>query len=151
MRSACPPKGTEPICKGPIFLFTRKREDGWGGTNSDVMGLRRTVGLEAIWSRCWQGLWEKGEEGSCLVRWGCPRVRKRLQSFLEFLAYKGCLMTFSWPPTPLLKARPVGTGLSGEVPGSRRPGQAALSPPAVHYQTVPFITLGPAAWKSVYV
>lgn len=23
------------------------------------MGLRRTAGLEAIWSRCWQGPWER--------------------------------------------------------------------------------------------
>lgn len=60
-------------------------------------------------------------------------------------------MTFSWPPTPLLKARPVGAGLLGEVPGPRRPSQASVSPTAVHYQTVPFITPGPAAWKSVYV
>lgn len=60
------PKGTEPICKDLSFLFTRKRKDGWGGINSDVMVLRRTVGLEAIWSRCWQGLWERGRRAAAL-------------------------------------------------------------------------------------
>lgn len=124
MRRGCSPKGAEPMGKDLSFFFTRKRKGGWRGINSDVMGLRRTLGLEAIWSRCWQGLWERGKRDSCLVRWGCPRVRKRLQSFLEFLAYKGCLMTFSWPSTPLLHRRPLGAGLLGEVPGPRRPSQA---------------------------
>lgn len=67
MRSRCsPPKGTEPIGKDLSFLFTRKRKDGWRGINSDVTGLRRTLGLEAIWSRCWQGLWERGRGAAAL-------------------------------------------------------------------------------------
>lgn len=115
------------------------------------MGLRRTLGLEAIWSRCWQGLWERGRGAAALSGGGCPRVRKRLKSFLEFLAYEGCLMTFSWPLAPLLQGRPLGAGLLREVPGPRRPSQASVSPTAVRYQAVPFIMLGPTAWKSAYV
>lgn len=66
MRGSCSPKGTEPICKDLSFLFTRKRKDGRRGINSDVTGLRRTVGLEAIWSRCWQGLWERERRAAAL-------------------------------------------------------------------------------------
>lgn len=66
MRSGRSHEGTEPICEDPIVLFTRKRKDGRRGINSDVMGLRRTVGLEAIWSRCWQGLWERGRRAAAL-------------------------------------------------------------------------------------
>lgn len=60
-------------------------------------------------------------------------------------------MTFPWPHTPLLKAGAVGAGLLGEVPGPRRPSQASVSPTAAHYQTVPFIMLGPAACKGVFM
>lgn len=69
--SSCPhptphyPQGTEPICRACLsFIFEKEKKEGLQGINSDVMGRRRTRGLEAIWSRCWQGPWERRERAA---------------------------------------------------------------------------------------
>jgi hypothetical protein len=44
------------------------------------MSLRRTVGLEAIWSRCWQGPWERGRRAAAMSGGGVLGSKKT-QSF----------------------------------------------------------------------
>lgn len=83
------------------------------------MGRRRTWGLEAIWSRCRQGPWER-REGSWFTGWGVSwGQRPHGMMKLSFSGISGLGRmddaAFPWPLAPLLKPGPIGAGLLEEV------------------------------------
>lgn len=131
------PQGTEPICRACLSLiFEKEKKEGLQGINSDVMGRRRTWGLEAIWSRCWQGPWERRERAAGSPGGGCPGVRQRPHGMMK-LSFSGISGLGRMDDTSLAsgsspKPRPYRCRTHGRGPSSKRPGHVVpLHPPWV--------------------